>query len=137
MAVLPIRVIIRALARGAAAEAGRRALGPVVDPVLDRVREELGLDDLAEAGEQNVRQALDDLLDRGEINRQQIERAERALARSQGEQMVDFNQFMSIGLSRCGNDPQQFRALTTLWNRNRETIQDMTPAELRDRLRCP
>lgn len=137
MAILPLRFIVKRLAQAAAAEAGRRALGPLVDPVVDRVREELGIDDLAEAGEQNIEEALDQLFQRDEISERQLRRAEEALMQERGQPMVDFNAFMSIGLNRCGNDQRTFKALTELWNRNKQDIQSMSRRELRDNLRCP
>lgn len=58
------------------------------------------------------------------------ERLERAT-------MPDFQQFMSIGLNKCGNDQRTFQRLTQLWNREKENIQQMTVAELRENLNCP
>lgn len=51
--------------------------------------------------------------------------------------MVDFETFMSVGLSQCGSDRETFSELTSVWNRQRETIQAMSRSELRSNLNCP
>lgn len=51
--------------------------------------------------------------------------------------MVTFNEFMSIGLNRCGNDEQTFAALVEVWNREKEAISGMDPSEVRTNLVCP
>lgn len=51
--------------------------------------------------------------------------------------MVDFNDYMSVALSQCGNDEDTFTDLVSLWNREKESIQNMTKTELRSKLSCP
>lgn len=58
--------------------------------------------------------------------------------------MTGFNEFMSIGLTACvpdGATQQQrqttFSALVNVWNREKEVIRAMEPAEVRDNLTCP
>lgn len=51
--------------------------------------------------------------------------------------MVSFQNYMSIGLNRCGSDEQTFSALVSLWNREKDEIKAMSQADLRDNLVCP
>ena len=59
--------------------------------------------------------------------------------------MATFQEFMTVGLEMCaprGEGSQQarretFSDLADLWNREKETIQGMTKAEIRRNLRCP
>lgn len=59
--------------------------------------------------------------------------------------MVDFNTWMSIGLEQCapsGSGTQRqrnavFRELVDGWNREKDQISEMTPAEVRDSIVCP
>jgi len=51
--------------------------------------------------------------------------------------MVEFQKFMSIGLSKCGSDESTFAGLVAVWNDEKEQISKMTVAEVRDELVCP
>lgn len=59
--------------------------------------------------------------------------------------MVDFNTWVSIGMTKCaptgegtGRERQRvFRGLVDGWNRQKETIQNMSEREVREQLRCP
>lgn len=51
--------------------------------------------------------------------------------------MVGFNQFMSVGLTKCGSDEETFGGLVELWNREKEAIRDMDEGELQEALTCP
>lgn len=51
--------------------------------------------------------------------------------------MVGFQQFMSIGLERCGSDRQTFAALVDVWNSEKDEIKAMSASEVRDNLVCP
>lgn len=73
--------------------------------------------------------------ERVEVSNNKKTRIERALRNQQD--MVTFQEFMSVGLDKCGSDQRTFRRLTDLWNREKEQIQRMTRTELRDELNCP
>lgn len=51
--------------------------------------------------------------------------------------MVSFNDFMSVGLTKCGSDEATFSGLVEAWNREKDTIKDMSKQEVRENLRCP
>lgn len=51
--------------------------------------------------------------------------------------MVDFNEFMSVGLNQCGSDRETFGGLVEVWNREKDEIRSLSKSELRDRLTCP
>lgn len=51
--------------------------------------------------------------------------------------MVTFREWMSIGLSTCGNDRKTFSALVDGWNREKAEIREMSEADVRENLVCP
>lgn len=58
--------------------------------------------------------------------------------------MVDYRTWMSIGLSQCTDasmDPERrkqvFAQLAEGWNSEKDTIQDLTESEVRERIECP
>lgn len=51
--------------------------------------------------------------------------------------MVEFREFMSIGLDKCGSDRQTFADLVEVWNRQKDEIKSMNKTELRTQLNCP
>jgi len=51
--------------------------------------------------------------------------------------MVNYTEFMSIGLNSCGSDPETFSGLTDIWSRNKDEIQSMSKSEVRNDLVCP
>lgn len=123
MAVVPVRIIASWLARAIGGEAVRRTLA---EPLENLARDLYGrgLDELDDFQREQV---VEEAFQRGRITEHQ---AEQTI-------MVGFQQFMSVALSQCGNDPATFRALTDLWNREKEEIQQMTIADLRSALTCP
>lgn len=136
MAVAPafLRSLIarvgRAIAKGALIKAGEEVTGRTVPTVLDAVRrvaDDLGLD-LDDREEAKV--AVEEAVNRGEIAQNQLESVEEVI-------MTDFNDFMSIGLNRCGSDQETFSGLVEVWNREKDEIKAMTQAEVRRNLTCP
>lgn len=51
--------------------------------------------------------------------------------------MVTYREFISVGLDKCGTDQGTFSDLAALWSRRKDTLQDMSQAEVRRELRCP
>lgn len=51
--------------------------------------------------------------------------------------MTEFREFMSIGLNQCGSDRETFGNLVDVWNREKDEIRQMEPAEVRQNLTCP
>lgn len=51
--------------------------------------------------------------------------------------MATFREFMSVGLEQCGSDRGTFADLVEVWNREKEDIKQMSPAEIRRNLVCP
>lgn len=51
--------------------------------------------------------------------------------------MVDFNEFMSIGLRKCGSTEATFAGLVEVWNNEKADIREMSAAEVRRNLQCP
>lgn len=51
--------------------------------------------------------------------------------------MVEFTEFMSIGLNQCGNSEATFAGLVEVWNNEKEQIRQMTAGEVRQNLTCP
>lgn len=65
-----------------------------------------------------------------------MEAAERA-ARGVSAQRMQYREFLSVGLNKCGSDQETFSALTDLWSEEKDLIRGMTKAELRRELECP
>lgn len=57
--------------------------------------------------------------------------------RSSTRDMVEFTEFMSVGLNRCGTDKETFADLVDLWNREKTEIKQMSKQDLEQNLRCP
>ena len=51
--------------------------------------------------------------------------------------MVEYTEFMSIAMNKCGSDGDTFAALAAVWSREKEQIKEMSAAEVREDLRCP
>lgn len=51
--------------------------------------------------------------------------------------MVSYQVYMSVAMTQCGSDEQTFSKLAESWNREKETIKQMTKQEVRDNLSCP
>lgn len=51
--------------------------------------------------------------------------------------MVEFTQFMSVGLEKCGSDERTFSRLVDVWNAEKEEIRQMSKREVRENLDCP
>lgn len=51
--------------------------------------------------------------------------------------MVDFNEFMSIALTKCGSDSDTFSELVELWNDEKEQIRGLDADDLEGALNCP
>jgi len=51
--------------------------------------------------------------------------------------MASFEEYMSVGLTKCGTDKQTFAELVDLWNRNKDLIQQMDKDDVRESLTCP
>lgn len=64
------------------------------------------------------------------------EAAVRAQRQATGETM-DYNEFISIGLDKCGSDKRTFSKLAELWSKEKDLIRGMTESELRNDLDCP
>jgi len=97
--------------------------------------------------EEDLDQVLDALKRVGVISNTEKEKAKRAERVDVGRQveralrsdlpLATRQDFMSVGLTKCGNDPRTFRRLNDLWNSNKDEIKSMTRSELRDALNCP
>lgn len=124
MAATAIRFIIKQLSKQIAKRVVSR--GGAADQLFDFLEEQLG-GDPANVDDERREQAIQMALDRGVISENDAE----ALT------MVEFQTFMSVGLNKCGADRATFKALTDLWNRQKDEIQAMTVAELRSNLQCP
>lgn len=129
MAILPLRFIAQQLAKTAAAEGARRVFGPDLEDVQNRAFDRFGraIEDLTGA---EVEELVADLPE---------EQARRIHRQNQQQRriMTDFNTFMSIGLNQCGSDRRTFGQLVEVWNREKDDIENMTPAEVRSSLNCP
>lgn len=51
--------------------------------------------------------------------------------------MVEFTEFMSIGLDKCGSSQATFAGLVEVWNNEKDEIRQMSRSEVRQNLRCP
>lgn len=51
--------------------------------------------------------------------------------------MVEYQEWMEIGLNKCGSDERTFGVLAQLWTNNRQMLQEMSRTEARDCLDCP
>lgn len=51
--------------------------------------------------------------------------------------MTGFNEFMSVGLSQCGNDRETFADLVELWNSQEDQIREMSVEDVKRVLVCP
>lgn len=51
--------------------------------------------------------------------------------------MVDYNEWMQIGLDKCGSSESTFGDLAQLWSQNKDEIEGMTRSEARDCINCP
>lgn len=51
--------------------------------------------------------------------------------------MVTRQEYMSVVLSKCGNDPATFREVSNIWNRQKEKLRGMSKSELEERFTCP
>lgn len=105
------------------------ALEQGAENLLGRNPAEVNRDDLQEA----LRRGAED----GTISISRMRRVEEHVA-------ADFNDFMSVGLEKCLDEgastqerKEQFSRLTEVWNREKEDIRKLSPAQIRQRLDCP
>lgn len=141
MAVVPsflgplARLVARAIiARGL--EAGlEEATGnelPGFPDIVGDVADDLGVN-LGSASEEEIAEVVEIAAEEAGVTEEQA----RRLINQSNQKMVDFNQYMSIALGRCGSDRETFRQLTQIWNEEKEIIQSMTPQEVRENISCP
>lgn len=103
------------------------ATGLDIPDAGDAIRE---IEEIIEGSSEPPEEAVQRALDEGRIRQRSVDLAEGAI-------MVDFNDFMAIGLNQCGSDQRTFRQLTKVWNREKDEIRSMTQREVRENLRCP
>lgn len=53
------------------------------------------------------------------------------------DKMVTFQEYMSVALNKCGNDPETFSELVDLWNSETDQIRGMTKKQVKQNLTCP
>jgi len=109
----------------------RTVAPPQFEPRLLDSFEEIGAElfgvDPRETTPEQAERILREMEGRGLITQEQLE----------ANTMVDFNTFMSIGLSQCGSDKRTFGQLVEVWNNEKDDIRNMTAAEVRRNLTCP
>lgn len=106
-------------------------------------------DFVVQGGQQAVDRFLEDLEDDGLIdedfrNKPPVDRREilrsipnRELEKAARKQMVSYQDFIRIGLNKCGSDERTFSNLASLWSAEKGRIRGMSEQEIRDELNCP
>lgn len=51
--------------------------------------------------------------------------------------MVTYQQFMSVGMAKCGSDRDSFAGLAAVWSAEKDVISGMTEEQVREQLICP
>lgn len=51
--------------------------------------------------------------------------------------MVTYQEFIQVGLDKCGSDQRTFSSLASLWSDEKAQLQEMTKQEVRNNLNCP
>lgn len=51
--------------------------------------------------------------------------------------MVQYTEFMSIGMNKCGTDNETFSELARIWSENKTEIENMSRTEAENELVCP
>lgn len=130
-----LRFLVNRIARAVFAQSAEQAVEDFtgVDvPFPGEVLQDVAQDVLGRepANQQEAREVVQMAVDRGHVTTRDLRNIEQ-------QAMVDFNQFMSIGLEQCGSDKETFSDLVDVWNREKDDIRNMTVAQVRQNLRCP
>lgn len=100
----------------------KRDFGPIIQELIDRNAIPADFQDRTRSEQRDILSRVPD--------------DQLAQAKFTAKPMVTFQDFMSVYLSKCGNDERQFQTATELWNREKETIRTLTKSELRQELNC-